>query len=128
MNGTDWNQELLDKLKELRAQGLTNAQIGARLGKSKSAIQRKCYRLGWIDQKRSLKAKAEVKRQRLAKADKPPAPDSDGTVTLLDLQPDQCRYPYGDAGAFRFCGQPRRDGSSYCAKHHAICYTGGKLK
>lgn len=37
-------------------------------------------------------------------------------VTLLDLGPRECRYPYGDSN-FTFCGHPAADGYSYCAPH-----------
>lgn len=35
---------------------------------------------------------------------------------LLDLQRNDCRYPYGD-GPFTFCGHAQLDGSPYCAAH-----------
>jgi len=41
-------------------------------------------------------------------------------VSLTDLEPDDCRYPYGgeeEGEAITFCGHPRRQGSSYCAPH-----------
>lgn len=41
-------------------------------------------------------------------------------LSLLDLEPGDCRYPYGgdtDGEAITFCGHPRRPGSSYCAPH-----------
>ncbi|PAY04565.1 hypothetical protein CK489_35665 [Bradyrhizobium sp. UFLA03-84] len=41
-------------------------------------------------------------------------------LSLLDLQPGDCRYPYGgdaEDEAMTFCGHPRRPGSSYCAPH-----------
>jgi len=41
-------------------------------------------------------------------------------VSLLELAPGDCRYPYGgdDEGeAITFCAHPRRAGSSYCAPH-----------
>jgi GcrA cell cycle regulator len=41
-------------------------------------------------------------------------------LSLLELEPDDCRYPYGgdaDGEAITFCGHPRRGGSSYCAPH-----------
>lgn len=41
-------------------------------------------------------------------------------VSLLDLEPSQCRHPYGD-GPFTFCGHPRAD-KSYCTAHMAINY------
>lgn len=41
-------------------------------------------------------------------------------LSLVDLEPGDCRYPYGgdeDGEAITFCGHPRREGSSYCAPH-----------
>ena len=41
-------------------------------------------------------------------------------LTILDLPLNGCRYPSGD-GPYLFCGNPQRDGSSYCAYHHKKC-------
>ena len=44
-------------------------------------------------------------------------------VSLLDLKPDDCRYPYGgdeEGEAITFCAHPRRAGSSYCAPHFQL--------
>ena len=41
-------------------------------------------------------------------------------VSLLELGPGECRYPYGgdrDGEAITFCGHPSQAGSSYCAAH-----------
>ena len=41
-------------------------------------------------------------------------------LSLTDLEPGDCRYPYGgdeDGEAITFCGHPRRQGSSYCTPH-----------
>ena len=41
-------------------------------------------------------------------------------VSLIDLAPEDCRYPYGgdvEGEPITFCGHPRRDGSSYCPSH-----------
>jgi hypothetical protein len=41
-------------------------------------------------------------------------------LPLVDLEPTDCRYPYGgdeEGEAITFCGHPRREGSSYCAPH-----------
>lgn len=40
-------------------------------------------------------------------------------VSLLDLGPGECRYPYGDSN-FTFCGHPAEDGYSYCAPHAVL--------
>jgi GcrA cell cycle regulator len=41
-------------------------------------------------------------------------------VSLVELAPGDCRYPYGgdrEGEAISFCGHPRFRGSSYCAPH-----------
>jgi len=37
-------------------------------------------------------------------------------IAFADLEPEHCRYPYGE-GPYRFCGHVRRPGSSYCPAH-----------
>jgi GcrA cell cycle regulator len=39
--------------------------------------------------------------------------------SLADLGRNDCRYPYGD-GPYTFCGQPQREGHSYCGPHFAL--------
>ena len=44
-------------------------------------------------------------------------------VSLVDLEPRDCRYPYGgdsEGEALTYCGQPRRPGSSYCTPHFQL--------
>ncbi|OAF17305.1 hypothetical protein AYJ54_37195 [Bradyrhizobium centrolobii] len=41
-------------------------------------------------------------------------------ISLLELAPGDCRYPYGgdkDGEEITFCGHPRTSGSSYCTPH-----------
>jgi GcrA cell cycle regulator len=42
--------------------------------------------------------------------------------TLLELEPNDCRWPYGDPGKdnFFFCGAPKVDGFSYCGTHRRV--------
>jgi GcrA cell cycle regulator len=37
-------------------------------------------------------------------------------LSLMDLERNGCRYPYGD-GPFTFCGHPKQDSTSYCPAH-----------
>lgn len=48
------------------------------------------------------------------------------TIRLLDLNDTTCRWPLGDPQqpGFGFCGCAVKDGSVYCAEHHARAYTG----
>jgi GcrA cell cycle regulator len=42
-------------------------------------------------------------------------------LTLLELEPNDCRYPdSGDGPAHTFCAQVKMDGSSYCIGHFAL--------
>ena len=44
-------------------------------------------------------------------------------LSLLDLEPGDCRYPYGgdeDGEAITFCGHPRQEESSYCTPHFLL--------
>lgn len=44
--------------------------------------------------------------------------------TLLELENHHCRYIVGDpmVGDYFYCGAVQKDGSSYCAEHHARCF------
>jgi GcrA cell cycle regulator len=51
-----------------------------------------------------------------------PEPPSRPLVSLSELEPAMCRFPYGDPRepSFGFCGEPN-DGSPYCPEHHRLC-------
>ena len=40
-------------------------------------------------------------------------------VPLFELEPQQCRWPYGDR-SFVFCGHLRLEASQYCLSHYAL--------
>ncbi len=42
--------------------------------------------------------------------------------TLMDLEDHDCRYPFGDE-TILFCGEAKREKSSYCDFHHRLCWT-----
>lgn len=42
-------------------------------------------------------------------------------VSLIDLEKNECRYPYGE-NTILFCGHPIQPDSSYCPAHRALCY------
>ena len=41
-------------------------------------------------------------------------------LTLFELGEGQCRYPYGDAAPYLFCGHKKLTGFSYCVPHVAL--------
>lgn len=42
-------------------------------------------------------------------------------ISLLELDADTCRFPYGAWPPFTFCGRPVMEGSPYCEHHTALC-------
>lgn len=45
-------------------------------------------------------------------------------LTFEQLEHGSCRYIYGNSPAeFVYCGHPKNDASSYCAAHHALCWS-----
>jgi len=59
----------------------------------------------------------------------PEEPVNAPTIALLDLKEGHCRWPidapHGAAASRRFCGcQRAHDLTPYCARHHAVAYTG----
>lgn len=141
-----WSEERIDTLRDLWRSGYSASDIARTIGVSRSAVLGKVHRLELPHRKapqpRPVKSKAEVKRdrnrftptRRYAKAPMPsprPLPPpviieaNPRGVTLFDLQSGDCRWPMGDPHdpGFLYCGDNVRDGSSYCAAHHAIAYT-----
>lgn len=43
--------------------------------------------------------------------------------SLIDLEHNGCRYPYGDGPSFTFCGHPQIKDSSYCGPHWALTFS-----
>jgi hypothetical protein len=44
-------------------------------------------------------------------------------MPLIELRYDQCKWPYGDRGTYRFCGLTTMASSMpYCGPHSAIAY------
>jgi len=130
-----------------RLGGVTrNAVIGKvhRLGLSKRVTASRLSRKrGEEEKKAALKAEAaaeetrrveafdRIKRQReaLVRLSAPvvtpvSVENPSKSFTLLDLKESMCRFPVGDPfeSGFHFCGEPKTKGSSYCARHHSLCW------
>jgi GcrA cell cycle regulator len=65
-------------------------------------------------------------------AAKPPPPSPPepayGTLNLLDLRHNSCRWPEGERPHYRFCGRPRHHENSYCETHSALAYNRGSQR
>jgi GcrA cell cycle regulator len=150
MEPSNWAPEHSDALREHRARGMSYSEIARAINAkfnthySRNATIGRAKRLGlagidrpkdWTppapsDQQPSLR----LLRKRFAAASRwlVPVFEREETaelrcvdveqrhLSLLDLEPDDGRYPYGgdeEGEAITFCGHPRREGSSYCTAH-----------
>jgi GcrA cell cycle regulator len=146
-----WTDEAKsDELRKLYDQGLSCRKIAVIMncGLSRNAIIGKVHRLGLERRgrspgpRKSAKVKSDplVKRTRLVRSNsnstalrlihvnEPTTPGAlrcveveSRRLTLLELEPRDCRYPDGDGSDITFCGQAKMDGgSSYCIGHFAL--------
>jgi GcrA cell cycle regulator len=133
-----WTPERIEILTRMRAEGYSASQIGVRLGGlTRCAVLGKAKRLGLAPRKpspkrsprprmpREAKPKPErVHSFKVPKLEPPLPPDSTPPVwakPLLELEPNECRFPYGEEN-FLFCAAPAEAGLSYCASHCRVCY------
>jgi len=144
MSGTPWTDADDAILRARHAAGDSASQIAVALcaagrrGTSRNAVIGRMHRLklspmaklrhhtqeapkpaGPVPAKVAAPAKARLAKSRVRPAD---APAPVAGVTLLEAFSWHCRFPSGEGRAMRFCGGRARDGSSYCAHHHAITH------
>jgi GcrA cell cycle regulator len=134
-----WSASHVETLGRMWREGHSASQIGAELGgMTRNAVIGKLSRLGLTMKNgfartvngtsKSMRVTrgevlAAVPQQR---KERPAADVTPLHVDLLDLQPGQCHYPYGD-GPFTFCGCPVGDGLAYCEPHHRITHTDARM-
>jgi GcrA cell cycle regulator len=148
MQGNNWAPAHSEALREFLARGMSFSAIAEAINKkfgtsyTRNAPISRSKRMGLSGPDRPerrlgpvLKAEsARRKRSRKVLVTETPAPApppaepiklrsvgiSPRLVSLIELAPGDCRYPYGgdkDGEPIVFCGHPRRDGSSYCTPH-----------
>lgn len=144
-----WSADETAALEVHRAAGLSMSEIAKAMGRTRSAIAGRFNRLGWSMPQarvqeirraeraaRAPKPKRPVGRPAKPKAEKPLKPPKPEPIAPAPLRPFapvvsiealtlcSCRWPFGnpDEEGFGFCGQPKREGSSYCPGHHVVAY------
>jgi GcrA cell cycle regulator len=149
MLSTIWTPEHCETLRAYLEKGLSYSEVARQINASfktaysRSAVIGRAKRMGLASSDRPKKAAGpkprpqagrqprEDKRRKTAKPARPviePTPPvklrcvgvAPRLVSLAQLEPGDCRYPYGgdhEGEAITFCGHPRSDGSSYCEPH-----------
>jgi len=136
-----WTDERIAQLKKLWAEGYSASQIAYRLrGVSRNAVIGKLHRLGVGGRQtpsRPIRV-AHIRKPRMKKPrvpapliastplpPPPPVPATALRLTLMQLTDQTCKCGLGDPkeAGFAFCGLPVKEGSRYCAEHHARFYS-----
>lgn len=137
----------VERLKEMVRENLSFSQIAAAMGaSSRNVVLCKFNRLRKQDPTlQHPSAPVAGKQVRVYRSEAPrlesksrplPAPSisveelvpmktEDGElINIFNITSKQCEYPYGDPTDpdYHYCGHPTKEGSHYCAPHHAKCY------
>ena len=128
-----WTDQENETLRNLWAGRYTAKQIAFELGKTKSAVLGRVFRLGLSDKSRAIaqQKKRRIEAQKFHARNSPPLKESKPLVRtkikapaplniiLCDLGIDQCRWPVNTparGGEYLFCGH-KSDGGPYCTAH-----------
>ena len=140
-----WDDERVELLKKLWAEGLSASQIASKMGGvTRNAVIGKVHRLGLSGRATPAKPKRgtssettttfPVEKPSITKTSLPSAPEPEFTApiildtgdltTVATLQRNMCKWPVGDPATddFHFCGQSTAPGKSYCAYHAHMAF------
>lgn len=143
-----WSEDEDAILRRQIGERLSAAQIGASLGRSRNAVIGRAHRLGLRldgtpkphgrDPAPKINPKAprvNVERMEAARIrasmpvlapDPDFVPDEKTAVPFIEARALQCRYWLSDSHHYAapVCGEKTRAGTSYCAHHYKLIYTG----
>lgn len=117
-------------LHQMWTEGLTTAEIGRRLNRSKSAVIGRARRLGLPGRAHPIPGRVTA-AERLPYQPRPkqldlvehikrlPAPKPQPQPILSSTR--TCQFIAGNGRPWTICDAPSLAGSSWCPKHHAIC-------
>lgn len=139
-----WNDERVEQLKKLWAEGLSASQIASKMGGvTRNAVIGKVHRLGLSGRAAPAKpqrgrsfdhADDEFDTLRREPVMRPVIPEPEFTApvvldtgdrtTVSTLKNNMCKWPIGDPARddFHFCGQGAPTGKSYCAYHAHLAF------
>ena len=149
-----WIDDRVADLKAMWASGRSGGEIASSFGVTRCAVLGKIFRLGLADRmfvnrrtpeqiqaaKRAKNQRANERRRTNRVNTKKLAPKKLTITnlealrcveveplgkTLLELGPNECRYPYGD-GPYTFCGNPTMGECSYCGPHFGLSARRGR--
>ena len=125
--GNVWNDERLNELKKLWAEGLSISQIGEALGVSRNSIAGKAHRMGLP------KRPSPISKPKVDTANTELVVEEQGLPLRLELRQliwsrNKCCWPTGDPkkNGFLFCSDTVVPGKPYCLTHCQEAYTNSR--
>jgi GcrA cell cycle regulator len=126
--GFNWTTTAVETLKSMFADNQPARIVADEFGITRNAVIGKAHRLGLSHPKlparprvaKALKLKINPVLIRLVP--KPKAPQCEPepnarNLTVLELEPGDCKWPVTPDHEFKFCGHPSEEGKPYCAHH-----------
>lgn len=126
-----WTDEDIKIAQDMYTEGKSFTDIGQRLGRTRNSIAGLANRMHFPRRPKQKKIAppklAPIKaapvniipRKKLVPV--APTPDVVTAKTIIDLEPNDCRWPSGDED-FVFCAAPRLEGHPYCLEHYKLAY------
>ena len=125
-NNSVWDEQKLNKLKQLWDEGLPITKIGIEIGVSRNAIAGKAHRLGLPKRNSPISKSGDPRKNKVT--------SSENTIQQLPLKimlrevewsRNRCCWPIGDPKlpGFSFCGTSIIPGRPYCEEHSNLAYT-----
>jgi GcrA cell cycle regulator len=130
---TQWTDARMADLRKYWAQDYSCSQIASLLGGvTRNAVIGKVHRLGLSGRTKEVRPQRPprepvirrivIRQPSFVRVEEPPlrcVETAPRNVALLDLEPEDCRYPVTDDSPFLFCGHQIAEGS-YCRAHYRI--------
>ena len=121
-----WDEEKLQKLKNLWDEGLPITKIGIELGVSRNAIAGKAHRLGLPKRNSPISKSGEPRKKQVVSSNetKKELPLKI-LLRTVEWSRNRCCWPKGDPKlpGFSFCGTVIVPGRPYCEEHSNLAYT-----
>ena len=128
-----WTEPVVTRFRQLLAEGAPYSDCASLLSKefgimlTRSACIGRAKRTNTAPSRRKIRMPAKPPPEKFFRPRKPPQRVVDlqarGTVTIMELLPNDCRWPSGDRSPFMFCGAPQIEGCSYCEAHALMGFT-----
>lgn len=141
----EWPADDVETLKRLWKNGRSAGQIAYAMSYSRNAVIGKVHRLKLEKRRSAVGGDGKVRRRprrkptmhtsnqvvtmakkkefRAAYVPPPAEAPTPTMVTLLDIEPHQCKWALDDGPVFHFCGAERWAGKPYCHHHYGRAYT-----